>query len=324
MAFCPNCGTEIQDGVQFCPNCGKPTNPAAAAAAAAANAANGSSSVQIIKKALAVVMQKPLKLWGLSLLVLLLSSLAKTLGGAVPIIGLSVGLVLELGMAWVYLDGYRKKDVSVDQVFEGFHNFWHSLACVGWREILLVIWTIVPIAIGCAGAFMIFKAFIGDIGAMISQAITNALFGGFMGRRRGGLDLGFSGGAAIAGIVIAVILLLAGLIVGCVFAIIKSYTYSFVPYLTRENEDRKATDIARDSDAKTKGYKGKMFLTDLLIGLCVGVIELILGLLGKIPYAGGVFRLVLGAVNVAVFILAPLFMGLVRAAWYDEITKKAE
>ncbi|MCR5310964.1 MAG: DUF975 family protein [Lachnospiraceae bacterium] len=324
MAFCPNCGTEIQDGAQFCPNCGKPTNPAAAAAAAAANAANGSSSIQIIKKALAVVMQKPIKLWGLSLLVVLLSTLAKSLGGAVPIIGLSVGLVLELGMAWVFLDGYRNKDVSVDQVFEGFHNFWHSLACVGWREILLVIWAVVPIAIGVGGASIIFSAFVGDLSSLISSAVTAALFGGFGRRGFGSMVDSLNLKAMTAGIVLAVILVLAGLIVGCVFAIIKSYAYSFVPYLTREDETRKATDVARDSDAQTKGYKGKMFLTDLLIALCIGVIELVLSLLGKIPYAGGLFRFVLGAVKVVVFALAPLFMGLVRAAWYDEITKKAE
>ncbi|MBR3641981.1 MAG: hypothetical protein IKN57_00590, partial [Parasporobacterium sp.] len=74
----------------------------------------------------------------------------------------------------------------------------------------------------------------------------------------------------------------------------------------------------------TNGYKGKMFLTDLLICLCIFVPALVLGLLGLIPYVGIIFTIIYVLFMLVVAIFAPLFLGLVRAAWYEEITNAAE
>ncbi|MCR5279200.1 MAG: zinc-ribbon domain-containing protein [Lachnospiraceae bacterium] len=246
MAFCPKCGAEIQDGVQFCSSCGAPISAEAVAAKE-----SGSISIEILRRAFTVVMSKPLKLWGLSLLTVFLCGLATTLGGAVPIIGLGIGYVLSLGMSWVYLDGYRGEDVNVDQIFEGFHNFWHSLAGMGWKDIIILLWSMIPV-------------------------------------------------------------------VGPIFGIINTYAYSLVPYIIREDETRKATDVARESKARTMGYKGKMFLTDLLIALVIIACFIVMALLANIPVLGVLLDVI---ILIAICIILPLFCGLVRAAWYEEIMK---
>ena len=63
-----------------------------------------------------------------------------------------------------------------------------------------------------------------------------------------------------------------------------------------------------------------MFLTDLLIMLVIFIPALILSLLGLIPYVGIVFKIIYVLVMLVVAVFAPLYCGLVRAAWYDEIT----
>jgi uncharacterized membrane protein len=89
--------------------------------------------------------------------------------------------------------------------------------------------------------------------------------------------------------VAAIILIIAGLIAGLVFYCIKYYAYSLVPYITAENADLDALNIARESDAKTKGYKGKMFGTDILIVLMIAGVGIVFGIFGKIPAIGGFF-----------------------------------
>lgn len=108
---------------------------------------------------------------------------------------------------------------------------------------------------------------------------------------------------------------------GTVFAVIKTYSYQLTPFLLRENPDENVCDVLKDSMAKTNGYKGKMFLTDLIIVGCVLGVDLVLGLFSMIPYVGVLFSILLMIFSIAVSIFAPLFCGLVRAAWYEEITK---
>lgn len=259
MAFCPNCGAQLNDGAAFCPNCGAqigaPANGTPGAAPAPAPVSQPNISIEILKRAFAVVMKKPFRLWGLSLLSVFLIFLSYILGGPVLLIGVGGALIIQLGMAWVYLDGYRGKDVSVDQIFEGFGDIKHSLAGMGWMQILLMLWALIPIA-------------------------------------------------------------------GYVLVIIKSYSYGLVPYIIRENKDMKATDVVKESKARTEGYKGKMFLTDLVIVLAVFVVFLVLGLLSAIPYIGGLFMFILVIVAICTFVLLPLYCGLVHAAWYEEICKR--
>lgn len=111
-------------------------------------------------------------------------------------------------------------------------------------------------------------------------------------------------------------------VVGPVFAVIKAYSYRFVPYIIIQDPEISATEALRLSVKKTEGFKGKMFLADFLIAIACVVAVLLLTLLSRIPYAGVLFAIIL--VVLALFLLAglPLLMGLVSAAGYEEIFVK--
>lgn len=112
-------------------------------------------------------------------------------------------------------------------------------------------------------------------------------------------------------------------VVGIVFGIIKAYSYRLTPYILMREPDIKATDACKVSAERTMGFKGKMFLADILAVLVVWAAVLILSLLSAIPYLGWLF----GIVNIAVIIIGaaclPLFLGLVQSAFYVEIEKSS-
>ena len=107
-------------------------------------------------------------------------------------------------------------------------------------------------------------------------------------------------------------------IVGPIFAIIKSYSYRFVPYILLDDPEIKATEALRESMRQTKGMKGQMFAADILVYVAVFVVSLVLGLLGKIPYIGVLFTLVLVIVTILIGMFLPLFLGLIEAYFYEE------
>jgi len=111
-------------------------------------------------------------------------------------------------------------------------------------------------------------------------------------------------------------------VVGFIFAIIKSYAYRFVPYIMLSEPEIPATEALKKSIAQTRGYKGSMFAADLVVGLAVLVIGVVLGLLTRIPYAGILFMIIAAIFGLIVMFLLPLLMGIIHAAFYDEITKR--
>ena len=254
--FCPNCGTQLPDGAGFCSNCGFSLSGAPAASAAPAQG-GGFLSFEIMKRAFRVILKKPFKLWGLSLLCGLLELLAYIFGGPVLAIGLVISLVLTLGMEWIYLDGFRGEEVDSKQLFEPFKNFWRSFAGMGWRELWILIWSMIPFA-------------------------------------------------------------------GIVFGVIKSYAYQLTPFIMREDAEIGAQDALKESIRRTNGYKGKMFVADLLIVLILCAPSLVLSLFGLIPFVGIVFTILNCLYSMVIAIFGPLYSGLVRAAWYEEITGAQE
>ena len=318
MSFCPKCGTQIPEGANACPNCGQNLT-----------AAPSGLSIQIIKNVFGVLSKKPIMLLGISLLCTLLTFVAGILGGPVPLIGFALGLVLELGMAWIYLDGYRGQEVKVDSLFDGFKNFKRSFCVMGWRKLVVFLWTIVPMVLGGIVAYIFCKA----VFSQLLGNLKNLIFGG-LGRSSyygysygyGGYDFddlmgGMPSGVITALLVIGGIVLVGGIITGFVFYCIKTYTYSVVPYIIRDDNETKPLDVARKSANMTNGYKGKMFLTDLLIVICIAIVNGLLSALGYIPGVGFLFTIIATAVSVLIGLFTPLFFGLVRAAWYVEITK---
>ena len=100
----------------------------------------------VYSKAFGFLFKKPLLLWGLSLLFTLLTLLAVTFG-VVPLIWLPIILVLELGMANIFLRGYRGQEISSTQLFEGFSKkFFRNAGGMGWRSLWVLIWALIPVA----------------------------------------------------------------------------------------------------------------------------------------------------------------------------------
>lgn len=212
----------------------------------------------IYKKAFAVLKQKPVTLWGISLLCGLLELLAFIGFGAVPVGAFIVAWALEAGMAMIYLNSYRTglKPKST-YLFAAFKKdrFWRVVGGLAWMELWIFLWALIPI-------------------------------------------------------------------VGIVFAVIRAYEYRFTPYILMTRDDVKATDAIKLSKQETMGYKGKMFWADMLIVLLYLAAALVLLIFSLIPFIGVLFRVVNTLLSIAFSLFAPLFLGIVQAAFYVE-TKSA-
>lgn len=106
--------------------------------------------LSIYGKSFQVLMKKPLRLWGLSLLALLLEYAAMILCGvAIPILGIAVALLIEVSMTMVYLHGFRGEEVFSTQLFTCFRDFGvvkRVLAGMGWMLLWLFLWALIPLA----------------------------------------------------------------------------------------------------------------------------------------------------------------------------------
>ena len=142
MPFCMNCGKELAEE-KFCPNCGMPVG--GGKPFRAQKIQQGIRSRDLIAKALQVLVQKPIRLWGLSLLCQLLVTLATGLS-VIPIIFLPIIFVLNAGMAAVYLTGYRGGEVNSDALFAGFKRFFKVAGGMGWMALWIFIWGMIPVA----------------------------------------------------------------------------------------------------------------------------------------------------------------------------------
>ena len=104
--------------------------------------------ISIYKKAAAVLLRKPILLWGLSLLSGILTSLASIACGIIPGLALVVSLLLTTSMTMVYLHGYRGEKIKSSQLFECFKD-WATIKRVscgmGWMILWLIVWCMVPI-----------------------------------------------------------------------------------------------------------------------------------------------------------------------------------
>ena len=99
------------------------------------------------RKAFNVLKQKPVRLWGISLLYVLIAAIIGGLGSFVPIISLPIVLVLGLGFTGVLLDGYHGKEVRSEQLFQGFRKeeIVRNGAGMCWMELWTLIWGFVPV-----------------------------------------------------------------------------------------------------------------------------------------------------------------------------------
>ena len=179
----------------------------------------------IYDKVFTVLGEKPLKLWGMSLLGALLSGLACILCGMVPIAALAVSAIIELGMAMIFLAGYRGKDFDSEDLFVGFKDFWRCAGGMLWMLLWIFIWGLIPVV---GPVFAIIKAYSyrftpyilatnKDVSAMQALKLSIAKTNGFKGKMFGA-DIGILGIYIAACIVLGLLSLIP--YVGVVFIII--------------------------------------------------------------------------------------------------------
>ena len=122
----------------------------------AANNINFSNGVQKLEESdsfmfrslgltLKTLMKKPVQLWGLSLLGVILQSLSNVLCAVPPILGMGVSSTLSAGMENVFLDAYHQKDINSKQIFSGFSSGKSFLRIAGgmlWRTLWLFLWAL--------------------------------------------------------------------------------------------------------------------------------------------------------------------------------------
>ena len=289
MSVCSNCGNIVPEEAKFCPVCGSPVEAAPvvdpdpkASAAAQEDPSGGwyqNSAVKeeaqtppvapvfvpskpsiggifdFYRKAFAVLAKKPIKLWGLSLLYLVIACIISSLGSFIPLVTIPIVLLLSLGFTGVLLDGYHGKEVRSEQLFQAFkkEEVVRNGAGMCWMELWTLIWSFVP-----------------------------------------------------------------------VMNVIKYYAYSFTPYILLTDKEIPATEALRKSMRMTDGYKGKMFGADVLVVVGFILAIIVLALLGQIPYIGWIFMIALVLLYIAGILFLPIFMGLLRTAFFEEIGKVHE
>lgn len=205
----------------------------------------------ILKKALAMLMQKPIRLWSLSLAFSVLCSLASVFC-ILPIVILPITMVLQFGMVMVYLNAIKGQNYNEEQLFSGFKGFkifTRVATGMGWKKLWEIMWMAVPVV-----------------------------------------------------------------------GIIKSYSYSFVPYILVTDNEVSSTQALAKSMAKTKGYKMTMFLSDLIVIGGFILVNAIFIALASIPYLGVLFALILFAFDIAYMLFVGLLRGLIHACIWEEAT----
>ena len=212
----------------------------------------------IYTRALEVLMKKPLKLWGLSLLsIFLISTLSGLCGIAIPVLGIAVGCLISTAMTMIFLKGYRGEESNTLDLFAYFKDWATAkriLLGLGWTYLWITLWALIP--------------FIGPI-----------------------------------------------------IAIVRIYEYRLVPYILVFEPEVPITEARKISSKRTMGYKLQMWLADFVYALIVGIALFVLAMFSVIPVLGLIFILAAFVLEVLFMVLAPLFAGLVKAAFYEEITK---
>ncbi len=200
------------------------------------------------KRAVEVLLKKPVMLWGLSLLMGILSVIGAIVTASIPFLSIAVSYLFACGAVKLYLDGLKGKEVNSKQLFAAFNkNCVKTAGAMAWKDLWTVIWAMVPVA-----------------------------------------------------------------------GIVKSYSYSFVPYIIMANPEISAFDALKLSMKLTNGKKLQMWLADLVFIAAPIVASFILGLLSAIPVLGTVFALALFLLSLAISLFGTIFSGLYKASFFSE------
>ena len=212
----------------------------------------------LYQKTFSVLMKRPLRLWGITLLSSVLLVVVHIGFIGIPAVGFCALLLLEASMSMIYLNSYRTGlEPKTAYLFAAFRKdrIWRVLGGMAWMQLWIFLWSLIPV-------------------------------------------------------------------VGIVFGVIRAYEYAFVPYILMTRDDVKPTEAIKISKQETMGYKGKLFGADLLLEGVYFVVILLLSLLSMIPYVGIVFTILRIVLTVVFGVLAPLFLGILHAAFYVEIQNR--
>lgn len=103
----------------------------------------------VYKKSFAVLMKKPFKLWGISLLNILLCAVAGVAFGMIPAISILIGILLNTAMTMIFLRGYCGEEVECVDLFACFKDWATIKRVLGgmlWMWLWIFIWSLIPIA----------------------------------------------------------------------------------------------------------------------------------------------------------------------------------
>jgi len=275
---------------------------------------------QAYKAAFQTIKRRPLVLWGYALLaalILLLTvffSIAFLLqsykSGTIMIMALipaamALNFLIQTGMSKVYLVGLEGKEPETEHFLSGFQKAKKVIGAMFWQSLWALVWVIVAIV----GFFLVALLFEG-IASMVLTSVARVV---------DPWDYGALDGAYTAFKVISIIGVILGCVVAiplCVIAVIKGYSYSFVPFILATKPDVTVSQSLKLSMELTRGKKLHMFLADLIFSAIVVVVSLILVGLCWIPFANIIFFIVAFAFFIVLAVVAPVFTGLYRAEFF--------
>lgn len=107
-------------------------------------------------------------------------------------------------------------------------------------------------------------------------------------------------------------------IAGIVLGVIKALSYAYTPYILMEDKDISAFDALKKSMEKTRGIKGQLFGALFIVPIAYMIVAFVLSILSMIPIVGYIFASLYGLVAIVYSLLAPLFLGLVAAGFYND------
>ena len=104
----------------------------------------------IYQRALAILMKKPFRLWGISLLGTFLTGLAGMAFGIIPVVGIAIGLLFEVSLTMILLRGYRgevenPRAVDLFETFKDWATIKRVLCGMGWMILWIFLWALIPI-----------------------------------------------------------------------------------------------------------------------------------------------------------------------------------
>lgn len=104
---------------------------------------------QIYTRAFNVLMKKPLKLWGVVMLGIVLTSLFVSLSGvAIPAVGLAISMLMGTALTMIFLRGYRGEEATIEQLFVCFRDWKlikRLLLGLGWAALWIFLWGLIPV-----------------------------------------------------------------------------------------------------------------------------------------------------------------------------------